>query len=264
MVNAKIPMIWKVTAIIKDKQWKEKNRYESKNTIVLLWQDHVIRLLSKSFVLSQPHDTIAPFFVDYMSIWAWAKLSWNSVSANEIFLPRDPKDWSEWTDYFDWCVVSCVSWANQWEVRNVTAWSYNNWTRRLEVDTPFSNVPLSGEVYTISASLEDNQLLGENEEDANGDVIANPMQEITMKQIKNAPNINEVEIRAEWPESDGDYIVGECWLRYDLSAATPGDSSSQTQTGKLFAKAPFLGNVPVKSANDILEIRRTLRMWAER
>ena len=263
-MKEKIYLQGKVEAIIKTRDWKIKSRTETHNTVVKTWQDHVADLLSRSFLLWQAHETTAPHFVDYMSIGAWMKLIQNSVNANEVYLPRDPKDGNEPNDYYNGCVVHCVSWANQGDSRAVAAGWYNNWTRRIELATPFDNVPLIGEVYTISTSTDDVMLQWEWEEDTNGNSISNPKKPITMKIIKTAPNINEVEIRAEWDEAEGAFIAGEAWLRYDLSAALPGQSSTWTVQWVLFAKGIFQWSVPSKTANNILEIRWTLRIGSER
>ena len=60
--------------------------------------------------------------------------------------------------------------------------------------------------------------------DEDGHTIANTKKPIDYNQLHTTPLTNEVEMRAERVESEGEYIVGEAGLRYDLAAATPGNS----------------------------------------
>lgn len=242
-----------------------KSTHLTRNTLVETWEDFVASLLNKSFLLSELHDNIAQNFVDYMSIGSGYKLAVTSINNTTIKLPYSPLDlgW-EATNFYDGCTVYAVSGPNQGDSRSVAVDGYNAVTRILTVDTPWANVPQAGEVYVVSTAVKEVQLNGEWESDEDGHTIANPKKPIDYNMKHLAPLTNEVELRAEWIETDGAYIVAEAWLRYDLLAAAPGDSSTHVHPGKLFARATFASNPPHKTINDILQIRWTLRVGVDR
>lgn len=60
--------------------------------------------------------------------------------------------------------------------------------------------------------------------DESGHTIANTKKPIDYNQLHTAPLTNEIEMRAEWIESDGEFVVSEAGLRYNLAAAISGNS----------------------------------------
>lgn len=262
-MQSKTKTVWILEALIIDKETgKVKSRHQTTNTVTFEWEELVAEILSWSHVVWVPYPVDPLKFIDYMSIWAWFKLAWNSAWASSITLPYSPIDWNEDPTMYDWCTVYCISWPNQGESRAVS--TFDPVTRLVTVDSPFPNVPLSGEVYVISTSVLEDQLQWEGEEDENGNTILNPKQPIDYITVKTSPNLNEVERRAEWVESEWDFIASECALRFNLATNTPGQSSTHTRPGKLFARATFGNNPPHKTMNDILQIRWTIRVWSER
>lgn len=262
----KVTFKWIVEATLIDKvSGKIKSTHRTTNTLVETWENFVAGVLNKSFLLSLLHDNLAPNFVDYMSIGAWYKLLASSSNNTTIHLPYNPTDvgW-EAVDFYDGCTVYCISGPNQWLNRAVAVNGYNSVTKILTVDTPWLNVPLAGEVYVVSTATKEVQLNGEGMADEDGHTMVNTKKAIDYNQLHTTPLTNEVEMRAEWIESDWEYIVWEAGLRYNLAAATPGNSWTHTHPGKLFARATFANNPPHKTINDVLQVRWTLRVGVDR
>lgn len=79
---------------------------------------------------------------------------------------------------------------------------YDSATKILTVDTPWLNVPLAGEVYVVSTATKEVQLNGEGMADEDGHTMVNTKKAIDYNQLHTTPLTNEVEMRAEWIESD--------------------------------------------------------------
>lgn len=251
--------------LIDAKSGEVKSTHRTTNTLVETWEDFVAELLNKSFLLTQLHPNTNISFVDYMSVGAGYTLPTNSATNMYITLPYDPTDaGGEDTDFYEWCTVYCTSGPNQWLNRTVAVAGYDNATRRLTMTAPWPNVPLQNEVYVVSTDVREVQLNGEWEADEDWHTIANTKKGIDYNEIHASPILNEVELRAEWIETEGAYVVSEAWLRYNLTAATSGESSTHTHPGTLFARATFANNPPHKTINDILQIRWTLRVGVDR
>lgn len=147
--------------------------------------------------------------------------------------------------------------------RAVIAGGYVEATKILTT-AAWPNVPLIGDVYVVSTAVKEVQLNGEGMVDENGDLITNSKMPVDYNLLHTVPLTNEVELRAERVEAQGDYIVSEAGLRYNLAAATQGTSGTHTHPGLLFARATFANNPPHKTVNDILQIRWTLRVGVAR
>lgn len=261
----KIKYEWIVQAIVKDKLTGEvKSIHETKNTLVEWGEDYVANLFLPSFIWSTPFPVTAEEFVDYMSIGAWYKLAITSAWDNYITLPYYPVDGSEAIDFYEWCTVYCISGANQGTNKAVITNGYDPITRKLTLATSFSFAPQAGDIYVVSAAIKEIQLQGESETDENGWSISNPKKPIDYRATHLTPLTNEVELRAEWVESEWDYIAAECGLRYNNTAATPSVSSTHVINGTMFARATFANNPPHKTINDILQVRWTLRVGVDR
>ena len=237
----------------------------TKNAIVRLWEDFITNLLNKSWsaALNRPYWTTAADFIDCIAVGAWYKLASWSAAANEIILPYNPVDWAEASSFYDGCTVYCIKWNNAWTNKAVQSGWYNNSTKKLTLSSSFANVPASWDVYVISPSMYETQLNWEWTQDGNWNTITNTRKYVNGKTIQT--NTNEIEYTGQWVEAEGNYVIAECGLFYNVSNDNDGNSSTHTPVWqKLFARATFQNSPIVKANTDIVNIKWKMTIWTTR